>query len=194
MVVEKRLTTNNVSKKFFVFVLKIVILLLAPSRPPSNVSSEAPSPSSLRLSWKPVDKQHLNGILRAYVITYFETKSPDDSRQNITIPVTSGRKRRAISNPSSPSFELDGLKAFTDYTVQVMAYTVDYGVPSLQLNVTTAQDGKTVYFYLMIVIICWFLIDLTIKLMMIIKLLLDVSTLSSVIFKSCEVTVTWQFE
>ncbi|XP_074627543.1 uncharacterized protein LOC141885641 [Acropora palmata] len=112
----------------------------APSRPPSNVSSEAPSPSSLRLSWKPVDKQHLNGILRAYVITYFETKSPDDSRQNITIPVTSGRKRRAISNPSSPSFELDGLKAFTDYTVQVMAYTVDYGVPSLQLNVTTAQD------------------------------------------------------
>ena len=36
-----------------------------------------------------------------------------------------------------------------------------------------------------------FLIDLTIKLMMIIKLLLDVSTLSSVIFKSCKVTVTW---
>ena len=35
---------------------------------------------------------------------------------------------------------------------------------------------------------------LTIKLMMIIKLLLDVSTLSSVIFKSCKVTVTWQFE
>ena len=31
---------------------------------------------------------------------------------------------------------------------------------------------------------CWFLIDLTIKLMTIIKLLLDVSTLSSVIFKS----------
>ena len=35
---------------------------------------------------------------------------------------------------------------------------------------------------------------LTIKLMMIIKLLLDVLTLSSVIFKSCKVTVTWQFE
>ena len=31
---------------------------------------------------------------------------------------------------------------------------------------------------------CWFLIDLTIKLMMIIKLLLDVSTLSLVFFKS----------
>ena len=30
--------------------------------------------------------------------------------------------------------------------------------------------------------------------MMIIKLLLDVSTLSSVIFKSCKVTVTCQFE
>ena len=41
---------------------------------------------------------------------------------------------------------------------------------------------------------CWFLIDLTIKLMMIIKLLLDVSTLSSVILKSFKVTVTWEFE
>ena len=29
--------------------------------------------------------------------------------------------------------------------------------------------------------------------MTIIKLLLDVSTLSSVIFKSCKVTVTWQY-
>ena len=121
-------------------------MLPAPSRPPSNVASEAPSPSSLRLSWKPVDKQHLNGILRAYVITYFETKSPDDTRNNITISVTNGRKRRAIADPSSPSFELDGLKVFTDYTVQVMAYTVDYGVPSQQMNFTTAQDGKTVCF------------------------------------------------
>ena len=38
------------------------------------------------------------------------------------------------------------------------------------------------------------IVVLTIKLMMIIKLLLDVSTLSSIIFKSCKVTVTWQFE
>ena len=33
-----------------------------------------------------------------------------------------------------------------------MAYTVEYGVPSQQMNVTTAQDGKIV-FYLMIIII-----------------------------------------
>ena len=160
----------------------MVILLLAPSHPPSNVSSEAPSPSSLRLSWKPVDKQHLNGILRAYVITYFETKSPDDSRQNITIPVTSGRKRRPISDPSSPSFELDGLKAFTDYTVQVMAYTVDYGVPSLQLNVTTAQDGKTVYFYLMIVIII-------IILLIIVLIIIIVIIIIIILFLSLMVTL-----
>ena len=171
--------------------MKIVILLLAPSRPPSNVSSEAPSPSSLRLSWKPVDKQHLNGILRAYVITYFETKSLDDSRKNVTIPVTSGRKRRAISDPSSPSFELDGLKAFTDYTVQVMAYTVDYGVPSLQLNVTTAQDGKTVYFYLMIVIIIMIILLIIILIIIIVIIIIILFSSLMVTLLSSYISYIW---
>ena len=54
--------------------------------------------------------------------------------------------------------------------------------------------GIMIIIVIIIIIRCWFLIDLTIKLMMIIKLLLDISTLSSVIFKSCKVTVTWQFE
>ena len=56
--------------------------------------------------------------------------------------MSSGRSRRAISDPFSPSFELSGLKKYTEYTVQVLAYTVDYGVPSHEINMTTAQDGK----------------------------------------------------
>ena len=28
-----------------------------------------------------------------------------------------------------------------------MAYTVDYGVPSLEINITTAQDGNLLYKY-----------------------------------------------
>lgn len=114
----------------------------APSRPPTNLTGDAPSSSSVRLSWKPVDEQHINGILRAYVIIYFVTQSPEDTVQNISIPVTGGRRRRAISNPSSPSLELNGLKKFTGYTIQVLAYTVDYGVPSHEVNVTTGQDGN----------------------------------------------------
>ena len=101
-----------------------------------------PSSTSLTLDWKPVDPLHINGVLRAYVITYFVTNSPYVTRQNISIPVTSSRKRRDISNPSSQSFELSGLKKYTTYTIQVMAYTVDYGVPSDEMNLTTAQDGK----------------------------------------------------
>ena len=72
-------------------------------------------------------------------------------------------------------------------------------------DVTSLSSAKEVQTFLCNIILllknhytninnCWFLIDLTIKLMMILKLLLDVSTLSSVIFKSCKVTVTWQFE
>ena len=53
-----------------------------------------------------------------------------------------------------------------------MAYTVDYGVPSLQLNVTTAQDGKPVYFYLMIVIIIIIILLIIILIIIIIIIIL----------------------
>ena len=115
---------------------------LAPSHPPSNLTGQAPSSTKLTLDWKPVDELHINGVLRAYVIVYFITHSLYVTRHNISIPVTSARKRRAISDLSSPSYELSGLKKYTTYTIQVMAYTVDYGVPSHEVNITTAQDGN----------------------------------------------------
>ena len=62
-----------------------------------------------------------------------------------------------------------------------MAYTVDYGVPSLQLNVTTAQDGKTVYFYLMIVII--------IIILLIIVLIIIIVIIIIILFLSLMVTL-----
>ena len=65
-----------------------------------------------------------------------------------------------------------------------MAYTVDYGVPSLQLNVTTAQDGKTVYFYLMIVIVIMIIILLTIILIIIIVIIIII-----ILFLSLMVTL-----
>ena len=61
-------------------------------------------------------------------------------------------------------------------------------------NIANQIHGYTIDYGKYMLIRSWFLIDLTIKLMMIIKLLLDVSTLSIIIFKSYKVTVTWQFE
>ena len=121
--------------------LRTIIFLSAPSRPPSNVTGQTPSSSSLTLEWKPVDAQHINGILRAYVIVYWITLFPDTTRENVTIPVTSGRTKRALSDSSSPSFELSGLKKYTEYTIQVIPFTVDYGVPSHEINLTTGEDG-----------------------------------------------------
>ena len=121
--------------------LRTISFLSAPSRPPSNLTGQAPSSSSLTLAWKPVDIQHINGILRAYAVNYWITLFPDTTRENVTIPVTSGRTKRALSDSSSPSFELSGLKKYTEYTIQVIAFTVDYGVPSHEVNLTTGQDG-----------------------------------------------------
>lgn len=135
--------TNSYSvPSFFLF-----LSFSAPSSPPSNFTGQAPSSTKLTLEWNPVDELHINGVLRAYVIVYFIRLSSPVTRHNITIPVTTARKRRALTDPSSPSYELRGLKKYTTYTVQVMAYTVDYGVPSLEINITTAQDGNLLYKY-----------------------------------------------
>ena len=50
------------------------------------------------------------------------------------------RRKRAIP-VDAPSFELKSLKKYTTYTIQVAAFTVDVGVRSPEMNVTTAEDG-----------------------------------------------------
>ena len=80
-------------------------------------------------------------MLRGYKVTYGESKTPNDTWTTLVINVTQAkRKKRSIENETF-SFDLEGLKKYTTYTIVVLAFTVKDGIPTLAANFTTAQDG-----------------------------------------------------
>ncbi|XP_048577863.1 uncharacterized protein LOC5514077 isoform X2 [Nematostella vectensis] len=111
----------------------------APSKPPRNITGQNASSTSLVINWATVDELFVNGRVRAYTVIYWESAKPETTK-NITVWLqTSQRRRRAITSDGS-SIQIDGLKKYTQYSVQVLAVTVDSGVPSLAFNITTGED------------------------------------------------------
>ena len=72
---------------------------------------------------------------------YGESKTPNDTWTTLVINVTQVKRRKRSIVNETVSFDLEGLKAYTTYTVIVLAFTVKDGVPTLAANFTTAQDG-----------------------------------------------------
>ena len=116
---------------------------IAPSEPPRNLSIQHTTSSELTFQLKPVDKYHINGVLRGYKVTYGESTSPNDTWKTFVINATHSRRRRRSIENETFSFNLNDLKTYTKYTVIVLAFTVKDGVPTLAANFTTAQDGMT---------------------------------------------------
>ena len=52
------------------------------------------------------------------------------------------RNKRSVQEEEIVSFNLEGLKAYTSYTVIVLAFTIKDGVPTLAKNFTTAEMGR----------------------------------------------------
>ena len=70
-----------------------------------------------------------NGIIRGYKITLKRT----DARPGVT---------QIINGNGTEMFVASGLKKFTKYSVQILAFTIRDGPLSSQQFVTTEQDGK----------------------------------------------------
>uniref|UniRef100_A0A8C5DD94 Cell adhesion molecule DSCAM n=1 Tax=Gouania willdenowi TaxID=441366 RepID=A0A8C5DD94_GOUWI len=102
-----------------------------PSRPPENVLAVAKSPEVISLSWIPLPREALNGNLQGYRVIYW-ANLPDGELGEIR-NVTTGQ----------PSLELDGLEKYTNYSIQVLAFTnAGDGVRSDQIYVRTKEDAK----------------------------------------------------
>ena len=99
-----------------------------PGAPPQNVTGEAISPTSIRVSWDPPPVERSNGRIVYYRLQYVEAGRSDSEATTIKLNGT--------------SFVLDELKKWTEYRIWVLAGTsVGDGPPSYPITVRTNEDG-----------------------------------------------------
>jgi hypothetical protein len=106
---------------------------LAPSCSPDINSLIPVSSTIIRVHWSPLPKTSCrNGILRGYRIVY--RRSGEDKLHFIN-----------ISNPNVTTKVMSGLLKYTNYSFQVLAYTVQDGKLSKASFGTTNEDGMKAY-------------------------------------------------
>ncbi|XP_060040279.1 cell adhesion molecule DSCAM-like, partial [Erinaceus europaeus] len=100
-----------------------------PSYPPENVQASATSPESISLSWSTLSKEALNGILQGFRVIYWANLMDGELGEIKNVTTT------------QPSLELDGLEKYTNYSIQVLAFTrAGDGVRSEQIFTRTKED------------------------------------------------------
>ena len=98
--------------------------------PPLDVMATVTSSTTINVTWS--EPSVFNGIIRHYVITFYETSKGTSS--NITQQV----------NPNLSSVQLSSLTIYTNYTIFVQAVTVARSQPSNSITIQTDEDGKNV--------------------------------------------------
>lgn len=110
----------------------LIYWIVVPSMPPENVRCAPLTSQSLQLSWQPPPNNHMNGLLQGYKAN-FEFMSDQIGSMNDDID---SRKTTDLT------IVLSGLKKFTNYSVQVLAFTrVGDGAVSKALYCQTEEDG-----------------------------------------------------
>uniref|UniRef100_A0A8B9RK40 Down syndrome cell adhesion molecule a n=1 Tax=Astyanax mexicanus TaxID=7994 RepID=A0A8B9RK40_ASTMX len=100
-----------------------------PSRPPEKVQATATSPETISLSWLTPAKEALNGVLQGFRLIYW-ANLPDGELGEIRNMTT-----------LQPPLELDGLEKYTNYSIQVLAFTrAGDGVRSEAIYTRTKED------------------------------------------------------
>lgn len=85
----------------------------------------------MNVTWHEVPAGFVHGILRGYRVFYSKTKH---HRATVT---------HAVVPPNQRYVHLTGLSKFTNYTIQVAAFTrIGYGALSPDVIVSTDEDGR----------------------------------------------------
>ena len=104
------------------------IPFVVPSSPPSNVRIINKTLDLIRIAWDDVPINGSNGVIEGYIVFFREKirslyKSIATSQNNVT---------------------LFGLKAFTEYSIRVLAYTrAGNGITSDEIRLVTSESGKS---------------------------------------------------
>lgn len=120
------------------------IYVSAPTAAVTNLTVVNSSASSLYFTWSNVPEEHQHGIIRYFVIYYWKADWPIVVLKNFTVPINSVRK---TPPGSSPEFKLNltKLEIWTNYTVQVAAFTVRPGVRTNEITLSTDESSEFLY-------------------------------------------------
>ena len=106
------------------------IIVTVPDLPPAGITTNASSSTSITVSWKPVPQGQENGVVLGYRVLFAAAAEPQ-AKHNFTVPF------------NFSAFEINGLMKFTNYCVQVLAFTKKGdGKMSDCLYILTDMDGK----------------------------------------------------
>lgn len=101
---------------------------LVPGAPPTNISAEATSPTTIAVSWQPPPAERSNGQIVYYKVFFVENGLSDSEASVTTLNIT--------------EIVLDELKRWTDYKIWVLAGTrIGDGPRSYPFLVRTLEDG-----------------------------------------------------
>ncbi|XP_043277030.1 Down syndrome cell adhesion molecule-like protein Dscam2 isoform X3 [Venturia canescens] len=102
-----------------------------PSRPPEDVRCAALTSQSLQVSWQPPPSAYTNGIIQGYKLNY----------EPVLTDVWRGIDEMEVRKTSVLTIVLSGLRRYTNYSIQVVAYTrVGDGVPTRTTFCHTDED------------------------------------------------------
>lgn len=110
----------------------ILHLFLVPSSPPMNLTVYSTSSTSLSVSWNPVPTEFENGIITGYRVFYMDQA---ESKPKLKHTVSS----------TTFSVDLTDLSVYTNYCIQVLAFTqAGDGVPSDCVVASTDEGGNEI--------------------------------------------------
>ena len=98
-----------------------------PSAPPSNITGDHISLTSIVVQWNEVPQEHRNGEIQGYRVLYSDTD---------------GLETKKTVDAATRETSLIGLNKSTTSTIKVLAFTsVGDGPASPEISVTTAEDS-----------------------------------------------------
>ncbi|XP_076618298.1 Down syndrome cell adhesion molecule 2 isoform X3 [Colletes latitarsis] len=102
-----------------------------PSVPPEDVRCAALTSQSLQVSWQPPPNTHSNGIIQGYKLHY----------EPILADIWRSVDEMEVRKTSALTTVLTGLRKYTNYTIQVLAFTrIGDGVPTTVTYCQTEED------------------------------------------------------
>ena len=125
-----------------------IILCLEPSNTPQAVTVSVTSSKSISVSWDPVIADDRNGIIKGYIVNYQALPNGYIVAKILNITNEKQNIRQTVT--------LVGLNGFTNYSIEVLAFTIfGNGPASVGQVVETLEDSK---FYASICAIVTFIV------------------------------------